>query len=180
MVRKKPLWLGAVLVVAVVLGGLLLTERSTTGSASSPKVGLRVGDLAPGFTLRNLQGKQVSLSSFHGKPLLLHFWAVDCTTCQAEQADYLRAVRDLGARAPAILAVDAWGEPASYVAPYVHRHALPGTVLVDPSRGTFYSTYQGQATPAAFYIDAHGVIRAEAIGQESYAQIVANARLIAA
>lgn len=177
-VARPLLWIGVVAVVAV-MGAFLLTERSTTGAARVPQVGLHVGQIAPNFTLANLDGRSVSLSRFRGKPVLLHFWAVDCTTCQAEQVDYLRAISNLGTRAPAIVAVDAWGESASYVAPYVRRHRLPGTVLVDPSRDVFYSIYQGQGTPTAYYIDAHGVIRAEAPGQENYAQIVANAKKVA-
>ena len=174
------LWIGGAVVLAAVLAALLLTGRSTSSPARRPQVGLQVGQIAPDFTLAGLDGKPVSLHSFRGRPVLLHFWAVDCTTCQAEQADYLRAISALGSSAPAIVAVDAWGESASYVKPYVRRHRLPGTVLVDPSRDVFYSTYQGQGTPTAYYLDAHGVIRAEAPGQESYAQIVANARLIVA
>ena len=38
----------------------------------------RQGDrpLAPDFTLKGLDGKDVSLSGFRGKPVLLSFWAV--------------------------------------------------------------------------------------------------------
>jgi hypothetical protein len=112
--------------------------------------------------------------------VLLHFWAVDCTTCRGEQPAYLRAIHDLGARAPAILAVDAWGEPASYVAPYVRKAGLPDTVLIDPPHSVYDGLYQGQGTPTSFYIDARGVIRQRVIGPQSYADILANAKLIGA
>lgn len=32
-------------------------------------------EMAPAFTLASLAGKQVSLSDFRGKPVLLYFWA---------------------------------------------------------------------------------------------------------
>ena len=190
--RRSRRWVvpGAVLaLMIVVVGALLLTARSQNSAASSAggshvtanlPVGIAVGDRAPDFTLKNFQGKPVSLSSFRGRPVLLHFWAVDCTTCQGEQPDYLKAVKALGARAPAILAVDAWGESASYVQPYVQKNGIPGTVLVDPAQKVFYGPYKGQGTPTSFYIDAQGVIRKSVIGPQSYSDFLANAKLVGA
>ena len=33
---------------------------------------------APAFSLKNLDGKQISLSDFKGKPVLITFWATWC------------------------------------------------------------------------------------------------------
>ena len=32
-------------------------------------------DKAPEFTLKNLDGRATSLAMFHGKPLMIYFWA---------------------------------------------------------------------------------------------------------
>ena len=32
-------------------------------------------DKAPEFTLKNLEGKEMSLAMYRGKPLMLYFWA---------------------------------------------------------------------------------------------------------
>src|SRR5579864_7305895 len=106
--RRKPMiWgLGLAALLAVLASLLLVTRQQ--GSAAQAPVGLHIGDRAPDFTLADLQGRQVSLHQYLGRPVLLHFWAVDCTSCQAEQPDYLRAVQHLGAKAPIILAEDAW------------------------------------------------------------------------
>src|SRR5437016_2357669 len=60
------------------------TSPGATGQDAGAPVGFRVGDRAPDFTLQDLHGKRVSLHTFRGRPVLLHFWAVDCTNCQAE------------------------------------------------------------------------------------------------
>ena len=50
------------------------SANARTGEASpSPTVG---AEAAPDFTLKDLDGKDVSLSSLRGKALLLNFWAV--------------------------------------------------------------------------------------------------------
>jgi peroxiredoxin len=175
--RILVIWGAALLFLLIVLTSLLFVMRPRHSAQEAP-VGLHVGDRAPDFTLKSLQGADVSLHQFLGRPVLLHFWAVDCPTCQGEQADYLRAIKQLGTRAPVILAEDAWGETASYAQPYVSKNHIPGTVLIDTSRKVFYGLYQGQGTPTAYYIDARGIIRRTVIGPEQYGDILTNMKTI--
>ena len=39
---------------------------------------------APGFKLTTLNGSQVSLTDYHGKVILLNFWATWCVPCRRE------------------------------------------------------------------------------------------------
>jgi len=169
----------AVLVALLHSGQQAPTGGPATGAAAAP-AGLAVGDAAPDFKLADLRGTQVSLSQYQGKPVILHFWAVDCATCRAEQSDYIKAMASLSSKRPAVLAVDAWGESSEKIAGYFGPAHLPGIALVDPSANVFQNVYKSQGTPYTFYIDARGTIQASVVGGESYDQIVANAKLIAA
>lgn len=48
------------------------------------KTEVKVGDIAPDFTLKDMNGKYVSLSNSRGKYVYLDFWASFCSPCRTE------------------------------------------------------------------------------------------------
>ncbi len=59
----------------------------------------QVGKQAPEFSLKNKDGKEVSLASLKGKVVVLNFWATWCPPCRAEIPDFKRvysAYKDKG------------------------------------------------------------------------------------
>src|SRR5690606_32548559 len=55
---------------------------------------IAVGKLAPDFTLADLEGKEVSLSDFRGKYVLINFWATWCQYCDLEMPDLDRLYKE--------------------------------------------------------------------------------------
>ncbi len=51
---------------------------------------------APQLRLRDLNGRAVRLSDYHGKVVLINFWATWCPPCRAEMPDLVKLQREYG------------------------------------------------------------------------------------
>jgi peroxiredoxin len=179
--RRLLLSGAAGLAVVVLLGATLLFTRSapTTVQAScaarGARTGVSSGQCAPTFTLADAEGRPISLAQFRGHPILLHFWAVACTTCAAEYPAFARAVRADVPKGLTVLAVDAWGEPPSMVQQWQAHHHLPAALLIDQPQEVVRE-YGVQGTPTTFFIDRTGRIVTSSSGPLTYAAYQSNVR----
>ena len=93
---------------------------------------LKEGQKAPDFTLADDQGKEVSLSDFKGKAVVLYFYPKDMTPgCTQEACDFRDnwgAVKKKGA---IVLGVSA--DPVKRHVAFKEKYKLPFTLLSDES-----------------------------------------------
>jgi peroxiredoxin len=118
---------------------------------------------APDFTLTNLDGEEVSLSDFRGRPVIVNFWATWCVPCRREMPAFQRAFEAYQADDLVILALDV-EENAAQVEPFVEELGLTFEVLYD-SQGEVNDTYQVTGLPRTVFIDRQGVIRHIQVGE---------------
>ncbi len=72
---KKSIALAGAFAAAVLLPGAFMQHHAKAQGMTPPKTTLKVGDMAPDFTLPSTQGGRVTLSSFRGKnPVVLAFF----------------------------------------------------------------------------------------------------------
>ena len=133
-------------------------KKSEISSTQELKESPQEGFLAPGFSLQDLSGTQVSLSDFRGKVVLLNFWATWCAPCRREipslEALYqLRKDQEFE-----ILAVSVDRISPSKVASFVTSYQMSFPVLLD-QRGALGQRYWAKAIPSSFLLDKKGVIR---------------------
>jgi len=151
-----------------------LTEELFTALSERPKnnmwgksirvyleksVDLKVGDKAIDFTLPDISGNQISLSSFRGKYLLLEFWASWCAPCRQENPNLLNAYRKYNPKGFEILGVtlderkDVWEST-------IKSDTLIWTTVSDlrGNMGEVPLTYKANYIPKNFLADREGKI----------------------
>ena len=123
---------------------------------------LKEGTRSIDFTLSDLSGKKVSLSSYQGKLVFLNFWATWCPPCRAEMPSMERLYQKLKTKGLAILAVDLQ-EDAKSVQKFIDEHKLTFTVLLD-SDGRVGATYGARSIPTTYIIGRDGSALGGVIG----------------
>ena len=68
-------------------------NKKIAGEMISALTKLHPGTPAPGFTLKDRMQKDVTLSDFNGKPVVMNFWTTYCQSCISEM-DKLRLIYD--------------------------------------------------------------------------------------
>ena len=117
------------------------------------------GEAAPDFSLRDINGKEVSLSSHKGKVVLVNFWATWCGPCKLEMPHLDKMDRELESKGFEVISISTDdARAASKVKPLVKRGGYGFTVLLDKDT-TVVSQYNPAKTlPYNVLIDRAGNI----------------------
>jgi methylamine dehydrogenase accessory protein MauD len=121
--------------------------------------GLPVGESAPGFTVRGLEGQDISLADFRGRSLLLVFGSPDCVPCRRLIPDLNVFARERAVEAH-VLFLSRGNEEDSRGFANENDVQVPVAILSDDELA---GKYRARVTPFAFLIDGEGVIRAKGL-----------------
>ena len=128
-------------------------------SLSSLDANAGVGDAAPDFTLRNIKGKQVSLSSLKGKVVLINFWATWCQPCLAEMPHIDKYYKELKSKGFEVLSISTDdARNASKVKPLVKSRGFTFPVLLDKQTKVVKLYNPNKTLPYNVLIDRQGKI----------------------
>lgn len=123
---------------------------------------------APGFRLKNLQGEHVSLSDYHGKVVLLNFWATWCAPCRKEMPSMEKLWQTYRKQGLVILAVSTDNGGESRIRNFVGRLNLTFPILLDAA-SLASDRYQVSGIPVSFLIDRQGRIVDRVLGSKEWA-----------
>ena len=123
---------------------------------------------APDFTLKSLNGEEVSLNQHRGKYVLVNFWATWCGPCKMEMASLETLYQRFKSRKFSLLAIsnDMFG--AKIVKPFVKAHRLSFPILLDQQLQAS-NKFGVVSLPTTFMIDPEGNIIGELKGAEDWA-----------
>ena len=118
---------------------------------------------APDFTLPDERGRDVKLSEFQGKVVLLNFWATWCGPCKIEMPWFVEFQRKYKDKGFSVVAVSLDDEGWEVVRPFVDELELNFPVVVgsDEMADEFGGVV---ALPTTFMIDKQGRIVATHAG----------------
>src|SRR3954468_20055077 len=109
---------------------LVAARRHRTVVAGTALQGSGIGMAAPDFKLASLDGKQVKLSDYRGKAVLLNFWATWCGPCKIEIPWFMELEKQYGPQGLVVLGV-AMDENAKDVVPtFAQERKIDYPVLI--------------------------------------------------
>ena len=112
---------------------------------------------APDFTVYDADGNEVHLSDYHGKPVILNFWASCCGPCKSELPDFEDSFKEYGDQIQFMMInlTDGTKETMESASALIEEQGYTFPVFYDTTydaAGQYVST----GIPITYFIDAEG------------------------
>ena len=141
------------------------TAPSSTPSDPNVTAPTETLPLAPDFVIYDEEGKEVRLSDFFGKPIVLNFWASWCGPCKMEMPDFNEKHLQMGEEIHFLMInmTDGYRETVDIASTFIQSQGYTFPVYYDTA-GNASMTYGVYSLPTTFFIDAEGHAIAQAVG----------------
>ncbi len=120
------------------------------------------GQRAPDFSLKSIDGEEISLSGLKGKIVLLDFWATWCGPCRESIPHLTRLYKEYSGKGFVVIGISVDTGGLEPVERFVKSLDMPFPVAM-VSEG-LDKQYGVSALPTSFLIDKEGVIQERFVG----------------
>jgi len=151
---------------------IFATLQAPAGVIGAPGPLPAIGAVAPDFTLKTLDGGEVSLSQFRGRPVLINFWASWCPPCRLEMPDLVRAYEAHKDEGFVLLGINlTFQDSIPDVQAFVEEFNMTFPVLLDETGEVTLDRYRLLGLPMSVFVDRTGLIAHMRIGALTGGQI---------
>lgn len=165
--RLKFLAIAGAIAGLLALWGLWLATSNAGASEHPPPLRGTVGQFtvitplrpAPLVAMRGADGKDIDLSAYRGKVVLLNFWATWCAPCIREMPSLDMLQERLGGKSFAVVAVSIDRMGYAKMEPFLRRIRVTRLHIYLDKTSTLYRKFGVQALPTTFVIDRRGRVR---------------------
>jgi peroxiredoxin len=138
-------------------------------STLAPAMALEPGSTAPGFTLKSVQGEEVSLSDYKGRLVLLKLGTTWCPTCKEMTAEIDKIGPFLQEQEVVVLEVFVQ-DSVAMIEEYLGGAERPMTFQALLDDGQVYKAYNVYLIPRLLVVDAEQSIRFDSVGRNVLAE----------
>ncbi len=151
----------------------LLVSGVMAENQAPSKLGFQLNKLsepfdAPEFNLQDMDEDSYSLKDFHGKVLLINFWATWCPPCRREMPSMERLYQKMKDTDFIVIAINQFESPD-------HVFEYMGELGTDPSFPILFDlesriseAYKVTGIPTTYLVDKMGKVRYRAIGGREF------------
>jgi peroxiredoxin len=127
---------------------------------------------APDLTLKDTRGRRIRLNDYHGKVVLLNFWATWCPPCRKEIPDLIRIQAEYRAQGLRVIGITYPPQSVAQVRRFVRmmRFNYPTAIGTKQTKAMFD---ESDVLPITVIIDRTGKVREVVLGilfQEEFAE----------
>lgn len=115
---------------------------------------LLVGKAAPEWTLKDMDGKEISLKSLRGKPTIVNLTGIGCGPCALSYSELVEMSKQFN-----VVSIEAWGNNVQRLIDYAEHHKITYPFLV--GNDEVLNAYVGgdRGVPVFFYLDSNHIVR---------------------
>jgi thiol-disulfide isomerase/thioredoxin len=158
-------------IAGILLIGMFLGLRQLVSTPKNPAMSLIPLHLRKpfpiDFSLPDLQGKSIRLTSLHGKVILLNFWATWCYPCRTELPSMNAVFKHYQSESFLVLAVASDSQGKEIVSPFVNLFGLTFPILLDP-QDIVGRRLQIPGIPTSYVLDKQGRTAGTEVGARNW------------
>ena len=121
---------------------------------------------APAFTLKDTEGKSVSLSDYRGRVVVINFWATWCPSCRKEMPSLNRGAAWLKKYGVELIAINV-GEKPERVMKYLQQETIDFPILLDQDTEVA-NRWDAMRLPITYVVDKEGRLVFRALGSREW------------